>query len=433
VRAAPACLLPLLLPAAALAGGTEVDAFALAVLAQPETHQGGSLIGATASRATWYFLGDLRPLLDPAMAVFSTGTLGLAPLPGDDLAAVGVADDASGLNLSLASPSWARSLRVGYRLLVPDTLGAALELDRATLSVRGDTVALDAYTQGPIGPGFPGLRGDDGLIGTVWAGGLVTPWLEAVVPVSGLQTLPIRVEVRDGSSDPGGDIALLVDDIRFDRGIPWSVRPGPVPLLLAVEPARSPAGVESLLVVSGRNFPPDLTVSRMEGDDEIVLTATWRSAERIDVALPPTDTGAYALRLGWGDAHLTYEEALTVREPVLRVDAIAPAVALPAGGGLVRIDGDGFYGVNAVRIGAADTPFRALSATRIEAVVPPSSAAEDDVEVETVSGRAVLGRALRRSQREPVPERAPIPLGPQPAGCATMLLLPLRPWGRRRR
>jgi outer membrane receptor for ferrienterochelin and colicins len=383
-------------PAEGLAGST-VGSLAQALLTQPETLLGGSLIGPPESRATWYFLGGIRPFDGAAMVVFSTGELGAEPMPGSDLGAAGEDDDIAGLQLSLRVPDDANSLRLAYRLLVPldpETGEAAPGEDRARMLVQGDPLALDPWTSSDLLPDSLALGGATALEreGTPFSGatGAGTAWLEAVVPVVPGSQITVLLEVRDGG-DAFGDSVLLLDGLRFDAGVPESVRPGRAPLLLAVDPDSIAPDRASTVLLLGRGLPEDLRVRLFrDGAPELDLpSADVRvlSPERVELDLPPLGEDLRGLELGWGDSTIRWDEALGVELPRPRIERLRPDVGPPEGGGLIALEGSGFVDVSSIWIGAAElATWQAQSGEIIEFVAPPGEPGLADVLVITAGG-----------------------------------------------
>jgi len=360
-----------------------------------------ALVGPPASRATWFSLGDIEPRHGGALVALSTGDLLADPLPGTDLSAVGPQDDIAGLQMTLRVPPDARSLRIAYQLVVPGA-AAALHADVATIAVQGDSIALDPATLGPLrqdaavaqfGPSAP-------LLGTAWAGdGRATGWLEAVVPVSGDGLLALGIEVRDGA-DPLGDVALLVDGVFFDGGIPESVQPGPTPWLGGLSPDSAPADAATTVRLAGRDLPPDVEVS-LVGDQELTLDPSdlrWLSAERMELDLPALPAGEYGVRLRWDGGTITWPAQLVVATPRPSISSVTPDVSDPAGGGLAVLAGAGFYGEPTVRVGGTpSTQVRVLSPERLEFLVPPGEPGPADVLVFADGGAFEAPDRLRYS------------------------------------
>lgn len=370
-----------LTPGLATAGGTEVDALALAALVQTETLGVGSLVGPPSSRATWFSLGGIRPFHGEAMAVFSTGLAGMALLPGTDLSAVGVDDDIVGMNFPLTVPEGARSLRFAYRVIAPaaSVSDPAAVQDRARVEVIGDPIALDPWILADLSPSSAAVVPDsDGLLdGTGYEGGWLSDWLVAVVPVQPLSQISVLFTVRDGGTSPLGDYVMLLDGISFDEAVPLDVPPGVVPDMTGLLPSRVPDGQPSTVVVQGNELPEDLAVSLIGADGLQFLdlgpsNVLWLSGERVQVQIPALEPGVFGVRLLWGDgASLTWPAVLRIGTPAPSIDSVRPDVSPQSGGGLAVLEGSGFYGVSSVRVAGLEVPdYRVLSPDRIEFVVP---------------------------------------------------------------
>lgn len=422
-----------LLPATALGGGTELEALALAALDQPETRTGGSLLGPASSRATWFSLGGVRPFSGEAMALFSTGVVDTVPIPGTDLAAVGVDDDISGVNLSLSVPAGARSLRFAFRVIAPEESldDPDSAFDHVRVEVTGDPQALDPWTLSDLEPGSLALRSDDdGLLdGTRYEGALLSEWLVAVVPVQPLSQIPVLFSVRDGGEDAGGDFVLLLDGVRFDAAIPGDVPPGVVPFVEDFGPRRLPEGIPSQVFVRGRELPADLGAALVDEDGVTVLElgasgVDWRSRERAILTVPGLEAGRFGLQLRWGDgASLTWplgDEGIRIDTEAPSIDRIRPDTSPPQGGGIAVIEGRGFHDVTSVRVGATEvTEVNTVSPERIELVLPPQEPGPHRVLVFGGGGSAELsGGVLYAAPEDGDEPTTPAPGGPTVVSCA---------------
>jgi hypothetical protein len=423
-------LLALLSAPPAHAGG-EAALFAEVLLTDAAPLELAALVGPPRSRATWFSLGGIEPRDGGALVAFSTGDLLADPLPGTDLSAVGPDDDIAGLQMTLDVPPGARSLRIAYQLVTAEP-----SADVATILVQGDPIALDPASLGPLradatvaafGAGEP-------LAGTAWAGGAATGWLEAVVPVAGEGLLAVEFEVRD-VGDAFGDVALLVDGVAFDDGVPESVQPGPAPRIDGLQPADVPPEAATTVRLAGRDLPPDLALT-LVGPEERALAAgdvRWLSAERMELDLPPLPEGSWGVRADWDGGAITWPDRLVVAGRRPTIEALVPDVADPAGGGLVVLTGTGLYGEPSVRVGGVESPqVRVLSPTRLEFLLPAGEPGPADVIVFTDRGAFEAPDALRYAQlaseaQEPADD-APPRLEP---ACAAggrrpaLLLLPL--------
>jgi MYXO-CTERM domain-containing protein len=416
-------------PGSAEAGGPEVEALALATLRQTGTLAGGSLIGPTASRATWFSLGGVRPFDGEAMALFSTGVVDTALLPGTDLAAVGPDDDVAGVNFSLSVPAGMRSLRFAVRMVAPpeSRTDPASVLDRVRVEVSGDPQSLDPWLLGDLFPDSAGLRPDtEGLLdGTRYEGAWLTDWIEAVVPVQPLTQIPVSFQVRDGGGDARGDLVMLLDGIRFDGAVPLAVPPGIVPSLSRVTPSRLPDGLASELLMEGDELPRDLAVALVndEGVPVLELGATnvdWRSRERVVATIPALEPSTVGLRIEWADgASLTWPGALRIDTPPPSIAAVRPDVSPPEGGGLAVLEGDGFFDVSSLRVGDTDVDaFTVLDSGRIELVVPPGEPGLARLLVIAAGGSVERTNGILYAAPADGPAPAdPVPGGPTVASC----------------
>lgn len=411
--------------------GSEVRILSDVLLDQPETFEGGSIIGPPSSRATWYGFGGIKPFSGQAMLVFSTGELGDDPLPGTDLNAVGPGDDIAGLSLSLRVPDDARSMRIAARLCVPaDVELPELADDVARILVQGDPIALDPYSLGDLVPDSAALTTarDDELEGTPFArpGGSGTAWIETVVPVQPGSQIAVTIEVRDGGELAGGDIVLLVDGLRFDRGTVEAVQPGPVPLLTAVRPDGVAEDRPVTVVLEGRSLPPDVSVELTE-DGELLAAVPgsdlrWRSSERIEVDLPALLEAEAGIRLVWSGGAIRWDESLAVATPRPRILSITPDTGPPAGGGLATIEGSGFVDVSGVSVGGEPaTSLVVVSPERIDLVVPPGPPGPADVELFAAGGFVEAPGAWSWAEAAPgtALDDDDGPGGPTPIECST--------------
>ena len=421
-----------LLPATALAGG-EVRILADVLLDQPETYEGGSLIGPPDSRATWYSFGGIEPFGGIAMLAFSTGEAGADPLPGTDLGAVGADNDIAGLNLTLRAPADAHSLRIAVRALAPEAEDeSSVAEDVARILVAGDPASLDPWTLGDLQPGseaFLGAR-DHELDGTPFdgSGGTGTAWIEAITPVSPNAQIALRIEVRDGGDNAFGDLLLLVDSLRFDTGVVEDVMPGPAPLLLAVTPAEIPEELPTTVLLSGRTFPPDVDVQVVDGTGAVLAALApddvrWRSGEQIEVDLPALPEGAAGVRLTWSGGSLRWDDVLSIDTPRPWIDALVPSVGPTAGGGLVTVYGDGFYDVTSVTLGDLEVAsWAVVSPERLDLVVPSGPAGAGDLELFAAGGFVELTDAFTWTEGGSTADDGDDdddPGGPTPIQCAS--------------
>ncbi len=386
----------LLLPAFALAGGEARILADVLLDDQPEAYEGGSLIGPPDSRATWFSFGGIEPFGGVAMVAFSTGEAGGEPLPGTDLGAVGADNDIAGLNLTLRAPDDAHSLRIAVRALAPEDPGdGSVGDDVARILVAGDAVALDPATLGDLVPEsvvFATAR-DEELAGTPYDdGGTGTGWIEAMTAVEPGAQVALRIEVRDGADDAFGDLLLLVDALRFDAGVIEGVDPGPAPLLTAVTPAVVPEDAEATVRLSGRTFPADVAVELVDGEGLVVHAVApgellRRSAEQLEVTLPPLPAEPLGVRMRWSGGALRWDDVLRIETERPLITGIVPDVGPADGGGLATVTGSGFHGVTSVTLGGADVAsFEVLSPERIDLVVPPGDPGPDDLELFAAGG-----------------------------------------------
>ena len=425
-----ALLAGLLVASAAHAGGPELDSFALAIVDAPETVDGGALDGPPAARATWFFLGGIRPFSGEAMAAFSTGNVGSEPIPGTDLAAVGADDDIVGIRLALRAPSDGRSLRFAWRLLAPPELADDPDdlLDRLRVEAADDPLALDPWLGEPMGPDSVALQmGDAALLdGTGLAGSLLTPWMEAVVPVEPFAQVVLSFEVTDGGASAFGDLTALLDGVRFSPAIPQSVPPGFVPDVQSVTPARLPEDAVTRVLVSGRELPRTATWALVDPDGAEVAQipasgVDWRGPERVWLDVPALEAATdLGLRVAWADdARLTWPAVLRVDTPAPSIDTVRPDVSPPAGGGLALVSGSGFHDVTSVRVGDAEVAtWTAAGSDRLEIVLPPGDPGPARLLVIAAGGSVEHPAALTyASPAATDDEPTPGPGGPVVDGC----------------
>jgi hypothetical protein len=230
--------------------------------------------------------------------------------------------------------------------------------------------------------------------------------MEIVVPVQPLSQVTTRFEVRDGGDDPLGDVVLLIDAVSFDTGIPEGVQPGHAPLLTGTSPALVPEDLRIEVHLKGRQFPKDAAVRLIDGDGISVQdvpenAVIHRSSERLAFDLEPLGAGSYDVEISWSGGRLTWPGALGVRTPAPSISSVQPANGAPIGGGLIVLEGDGFWEVSELwlgdtRIGALDVrpPFR------IEAVVPPGEPGPVDVLLITAQGSALRESGYRYATPE---------------------------------
>lgn len=431
-------LLLLLVPGVALAGG-EVRILADVLLSDPTTFEGGSLIGPPESRATWYGYGGIEPFEGPAMLVFSTGEVGGDPLPGTDLGAAGADNDIAGINLSLRVPDDARSMRIAVRVLAPDAPGAPeLADDMARVLVQGDPIALDPWTLGPLGAEGPAMSTarPEELLGTPFAqpDGVGTGWLEAVVPVEPGSQLAVRLEVRDGPDDARGDLVLLADGLRFDRGVPEDVQPGHAPRLEVVSPLRLPEDLATTVLLTGHHLPPDLQVTLLDGGGQTVhevpaAAVRWRSSEQVELDLPPLAVGLLSARLAWSGGAIRWDDALEVDTPPPRITEVSPDSGPAAGGGLVQVTGVGFIEVSRLTLGGQDiNEFEVVSWEQLELVVPPGEPGPAALEVFAHGGFAELPAAYTRSEQAGAQTGDEPPTGGPPMTACSVVSGSAAPW-----
>jgi hypothetical protein len=389
----------LLVPATANAGRLAAP-YAEAVLDPVDSYVGGTVRGPESSRATWLGLGEIDPFSGPAMAVFSTGELEVSPIPGTDLGAVGPAvDNNIQLDLVLAPPQWARSLRFAYALIAPadftEEQASAIVDDACTVTVSTQ-IGLDPWTlAAPIGPLSAAFeQGPQGALDDVaWLEGTrATGWIEAIVPIRPeLGNITFSFGAYDGGEDPLYDIICLLDGVAFDRGIPVGVSPGVIPRVDRVSPGVTPEGREVNLVVEGRDLPigvPGLLDTEVEfsildpsGIVEHVVTPldaidgnAIRSTERVVLPIPPLDgEGTRGLRIAWPGGAMSWTAAFEVRNIPPRIERVRPRVGPPEGGNRIAIEGSGFYDVTSVEIGgrsATADDIVVLSPQHLEVLVP---------------------------------------------------------------
>lgn len=442
-----------LAPAAARAGG-EVAILADVLLAQPETYEGGSLIGPPESRATWYHYGGIAPFDGSAMLVLSTGQVGGDPMPGSDLGAAGAENDIAGLNLSLLAPDDARSMRIAVRVLAP-TPSEAPELagDQARVLVQGDPIALDPSTLGSLEPGTQamGTATAEETQGTPFASpdGVGSGWIEAVVAIEPGSLVAVRVETRDGSDSALGDFVMLADGLLFDTGIPEGVRPGVVPLLARAQPERLPELLPVTVLLSGRGIPPDVRVSLVDADGATAAELDgsdvhWLSTEQVEVDLPALEQGPLDVRLAWQGGAIRWPAALEVDTPPPRITGVNPDTGPASGGGLVAVAGLGFIEVSRLTIDDEEVDeFAVVGPELLEFVVPPGEPGPADLAVFAHGGFAeaqgIYVRAgLAPPEDEPQDEPGTGPLDCSSAGPAgeastalvllVLLVLGVRDW-----
>lgn len=426
------------LAAALLAGdayaGGDLDSLAVAALVAPEVLAGGSLIGPPEGRATWTFLGDMRPYEGDAMVLFSTGDLGLAPIPGEDLGAVGVDDDRSGCNFTLAVPEGARSLRFAARFITAEGEDG---LDRARVLVQGDPVALDPWRGGDFDPMTPGLRQDAALAGTLLDGARAAPWVEVVVPVDGGTLINVRAEVEDGGS-PWTDSVLILDALRFEASAPQAVLTGRPPRFDTAGPDPYDAACGPL-VVSGANLS---SVERWwldcgQGDEPVA--ATVRSDQEVALHAPGPDGVCNLTAEGpWGP--LRWDGAVRRGHVPPRITSVVPRHGSAGGMVLLSVEGRGFAGVQGLRLGGHDLSATTVrSCDRIELLTPAGLNGAADLELLSERGSTTFVEAFVPSAVEAgaVVDRGPTldqacsaagaPLPPAAAGGLIILV-----WRRRR-
>ncbi len=415
----------------ARAGGPELDSFALAIVDAPETVDGGALDGPPGSRATWFFLGGIRPFSGEALAAFSTGTLGTAPWPGTDLSAGGPDDDLVGIRLALEAPAGARSLRFAWRLIAAPELAADPNsvLDRLRVEAADDPLALDPWLSSAMGPDSVALEmGDPSLLdGTPYAGAWLTPWMEAVVPVQPFTQVVLTFEVQDGGSSALGDLVALLDGVRFDGAIPQSVPPGFIPEVTAVEPARLPEAAPSRLLVRGRELPVNADWALVDAEGATVVAipvsgVTWGGPERLWLEVPSLPArDDLGLKVSWGDgASLTWPGVVRVATPAPAIDTVRPDVSPTDGGGLALVLGEGFHDVSSVRIGDAEVVTWATpTPQRLELVLPPGEPGPARLLIIAAGGSVEEGAAITYASATPTDEEAiPGPGGPVVDGCS---------------
>lgn len=451
--AAPALGLALaavpLSPDLAHAGGPELDSFALAIVDAPETVDGGALDGPPGSRATWFFLGGIRPFSGEALAAFSTGNVGTPLVPGTDLSAGGPDDDLAGIRLALEAPADARSLRFAWRLIAAPELAADPDslLDRLQVEAADDPLALDPWLASAMGPDSVALAmGDPALLdGTPYEGAWLTPWMEAVVPVEPFVQVRLSFEVQDGGDSALGDLVALLDGVRFDTAIPQSVPPGFIPEVLSVAPDRLPEAATSRILVEGRELPVAAawTLVDAAGATVVAIPASgveWAGPARLWLDVPALEAqDDLGLRVSWGDgASLTWPDVLRVDTPAPTISTVRPDVAPLDGGGLALVLGDGLHDVSSVRIGDAEVATWATpSAQRLELVLPPGEPGPARLLIIAAGGSVERSAAITyaapiQDDEEPSPgatgpvtdgcSHAPGALGPWPLLGALLLL-----------
>jgi hypothetical protein len=451
MRVALAALLSI--PSLALAGG-EVRILADVLLDQPETYEGGSLIGPPESRATWYSLGGIEPFGGVAMLALSTGVAGGDPLPGTDLGAVGPQNDIAGLNLTLRAPADAHSMRLAVRALAPRAEDApSVSDDVARVLVAGDPAALDPWTLGDLQPGSSAVfftARDHELDGTPFdpPEGTGTAWIEIIIPVQPGAQIALRIEVRDGGDSAFGDLLLLVDSLRFDPGIVEEAMPGPAPLLAAVTPDEVRAEAPTTVLLSGRTFPPDLAVEVVDSTGAVLAAippgdVRWRSAEQMEVDLPALPEGSAGIRLTWSGGGLRWDDVLHIETPRPWIDALIPDVGPAAGGGLLTVLGSGFYDVSGVTLGGVEVvALEVVSPSRIDLVVPPGGPGSADLVLFAAGGFGELTEAYAWSEAGPLGDDdddddggGPVPVQCSAAGGlgGGLALAPVAWWFSRRR
>ncbi len=415
----------------AFAGGSDLDSFALAIVDAPETVDGGALDGPPSARATWFFLGGIRPFSGEALAAFSTGTLGTPPFPGTDLSAGGPDDDLVGIRLALEAPPEARSLRFAWRLIAAPELAADPDslLDRLRVEAADDPLALDPWLSSAMGPDSVALTmGDSGLLdGTPYAGAFLTPWMEAVVPVQPFVQVRLAFEVQDGGESALGDLVALLDGVRFDRAIPQSVPPGFIPEVIEVQPNRLPEATITRILVEGRELPATAQWTLVDdvGATLVAIPASsvqWGGPARLWLDVPALEAqDGLGLKVSWGDgASLTWPDVLRIDTPAPAITTVRPDVSPQAGGGLVLVRGDGFHDVSSVRIGDAEVAtWTTPTPQRMELVLPPGEPGPARLLIIAAGGSveesaAILYSAAPEADAEPTPE----PGGPVVDGCS---------------
>ena len=262
------------------------------------------------------------------------------------------------------------------------------------------------------------------------------------MPVVPGTQISFQASVRDGGDDPGGDFLLLLDALSFDAGQPDGALAGAVPQLLAVSPASLPIGFgQGTLVVGGRGLPPDVLAELVleDGGAWPVEEARWRSSERLELDVGEPPPGLHGVRLSWDDGSILWPAVLDVRRMRPALVAVQPATGPPEGGGLARIDGDGFVGDVRVTVGGVEASQVAVrSSQQLEVVLPPGEPGPAAVQV-FASGDFVEEPDLYR-YAEPAPADDEGDGGPGPeivigcsqAGSAPPLLLLLGALRRRR-
>ncbi len=427
-----------LLPGSALAG-SELIPLVDALLVQPETYEGGTLVGPPASRGAWPFFGDIEAPHGSTMLAFSTGIADIAPLPGTDLGATGITGDQAGIVLTLRVPDDAGSLRVLYRGIAPVGDHARDEAQLIVLSnpaLEDPILPVDPYLGGPLHSDSAAILGgsSDVLDGTAFAApvGRASGWMEAVVPVVPGTQISFQAAVRDGGDDPLGDYLLLLDALRFDPGQPDGAIAGAAPRLLAVTPSELPIGFGgATLVVQGLGFSPDVIAELVDADGAAwpVSEQRWRSGERLELDVGEPPPGLHAVRLSWDGGSILWPDVVEVRRMRPTVTEVRPDTGPPEGGGLAVLEGDGFVGEVRVTVGGTEASQVAIRSTqRLEIVLPPGQPGDAAVQV-FASGDFVEELGLYRYAEiapEDAAESGPGPeivIGCSQAGFAPPLLI----------
>jgi hypothetical protein len=401
--------LGLSLPGAA-AAQDQAQLLADVLLEEPETYEGGSLFGPPESRGTWYSFGGIEPIGGNAMLAFSTGDADGPPQPGVDLGVLNGADDRAGMNLSLRVPEGAHSMRLSYRFITPALPDEDSSGDEARMLLAGELVALDPWTLSVGSVSSAGLTDDELALEDTWyapPAGQTTPWTEVAVPVSPGDQLLVTLEVEDDPASDLGDVLLLVDRLSFDAGRPefGGIRPGRVPLIHSVNPARIPPGAASHVVLSGRDLPGPggLSLSLESGSGETLEIpleeVDWLSSERLALSLPGLAAGDWGVRLSWDGGVLLWSGLLEVAPKVPRIQSLTPDTGPPVGGGLVLVEGVGFDDVSSLRwAGEVVTSYTVHSGQQIELVVPPAAPGTVDLSIFAAGGWDEAPDAYRYAQ-----------------------------------
>lgn len=279
-----------------------------------------------------------------------------------------------------------------------------------------------------MGPDSVALEmGDSSLLdGTPYAGALLTPWMEAVIPVEPFAQVRLSVAVTDGGASALGDLVAILDGVRFDVAIPQSVPPGLVPEVSAITPARLPEAIATRVLIAGRELPAIAEWALVDPTGATVVAipdsgVDWRGPERVWLAVPAlAATDGLGLRVTWADdASLRWPDALRVDTPAPTITSVRPDVAPAEGGGLALVIGEGFHDISSVHIGDAEVAtWTAPTAERLELVLPPGTPGPARLLVIAAGGSVEIASAVLYAEDAALAEEpTPSATGPVLQGC----------------